>query len=1003
MGSGSSSEAKEVQSAPPTARQTPKQPKRNRQFEEVQIAAGTSSRARSQGASPNPGSSSNRTPRGQDPGASGSTAERRPKEQTSQRGAAANASNGKKDPPEQTPALEGVKLKDKKPQSQGRSANMPAQQGLHEPAVSGKPPLARKAPSDSQVGSTVRPSATKQVLDEIEQDLALLRESGLENIGGKPAQAGERVQQADLKIGDDINKGKGKMISSQGQNTSQNVNDDERNAGIDSDLSFDDGGDGGTSQVKVVEGSSSHGDGSRGNNTDRKQKKKENKTKGTEDKAEGVSMKEDDIVFETFYHRSGKEFQCIYQTGMRFYLDDWGSKEWQPFPKRWYNEGLLVTNTILKDDSQQEQAGQSGEQGAGASSQGQSSKSQGRSRGGGADDREGFLMHPTRGRIPTYIFYKKHNVHMYFDKDTGSWVRMPIGWELHHNMVKSLVDQVEEAVPTWGDRQDILSLLRACNYDPDECISIYLHLQKDQWMKAPKTAKEGKAMEEGENRMADLEEKVRKMEIELQKERTTRQEMERNLEEQMTKYSELEVEAKEWEAQLSAATGGRPMSARPISRMHKAGKGPPPKGGKGKPVPMPQVEETVNPDDVLDLDANAKELRKSHTRLKMDVERYMGDLKHIMGQIGPTIKQLKLSEKSSQGEIEEVRALYRKEAIQRKLLYNQLQELRGNIRVFCRVRKDDRAESCLKFPSDTDIVAINPQQGKKMFTFDRVFDPNSTQEQVFDDTKSIITSCADGYNVCLLAYGQTGSGKTFTMMGPENNPGINIRAMKELFKVCDEKKETMSFNLVVSLVEIYNETIQDLLTSEAKTLELRTAGNKVNIPGLTEYPIKNLKDVQTVMGLGDKNRSVASTKMNSTSSRSHLVLMLAVEGKDKVTGAITRGTLVLCDLAGSERISKTEAEGQRLVEAAAINKSLSALGQVFTALRSSQLHVPYRNSKLTQILQPSLGGDAKACLFVNVSPDSYNFMESVSTLQFGANARQVALGQAKQNISKGKG
>ncbi|WAR26951.1 KN14E-like protein [Mya arenaria] len=834
------------QSAPPTARQTPKQPKRNRQFEEVQIAAGTSSRARSQGASPNPGSSSNRTPRGQDPGASGSTAERRPKEQTSQRGAAANASNGKKRSVARQP-LQTVAEGNEPATSNGSAAHGQIAGGLHEPAVSGKPPLARKAPSDSQVGSTVRPSATKQVLDEIEQDLALLRESGLENIGGKPAQAGERVQQADLKIGDDINKGKGKMISSQGQNTSQNVNDDERNAGIDSDLSFDDGGDGGTSQVKVVEGSSSHGDGSRGNNTDRKQKKKENKTKGTEDKAEGVSMKEDDIVFETFYHRSGKEFQCIYQTGMRFYLDDWGSKEWQPFPKRWYNEGLLVTNTILKDDSQQEQAGQSGEQGAGASSQGQSSKSQGRSRGGGADDREGFLMHPTRGRIPTYIFY----------------------------------------------------------------------------------------------------------EIELQKERTTRQEMERNLEEQMTKYSELEVEAKEWEAQLSAATGGRPMSARPISRMHKAGKGPPPKGGKGKPVPMPQVEETVNPDDVLDLDANAKELRKSHTRLKMDVERYMGDLKHIMGQIGPTIKQLKLSEKSSQGEIEEVRALYRKEAIQRKLLYNQLQELRGNIRVFCRVRKDDRAESCLKFPSDTDIVAINPQQGKKMFTFDRVFDPNSTQEQVFDDTKSIITSCADGYNVCLLAYGQTGSGKTFTMMGPENNPGINIsmRAMKELFKVCDEKKETMSFNLVVSLVEIYNETIQDLLTSEAKTLELRTAGNKVNIPGLTD-------------------------------SRSHLVLMLAVEGKDKVTGAITRGTLVLCDLAGSERISKTEAEGQRLVEAAAINKSLSALGQVFTALRSSQLH---------------------ACLFVNVSPDSYNFMESVSTLQFGANARQVALGQAKQNISKGKG
>ncbi|WAR26979.1 hypothetical protein MAR_012683 [Mya arenaria] len=198
-----------------------------------------------------------------------------------------------------------------------------------------------------------------------------------------------------------------------------------------------------------------------------------------------VSQKEDEAVFETFHHRSGKEFQCFYQAGERMHFDDWGSKAWQPFPMRWYNEGLLVTTTKPKDDSQ---TGNSVEQGAGASSQGQSSKSQGRSRRDGADDRAGFLMHPTRGRIPTYILYKKHNVHMYFDKETDLWVRMPIAWELHHNMLKSLVDQVNESIPTWSDRHDILSLLRACNYDPDECISIYINLQKDQWMKGPKTA-----------------------------------------------------------------------------------------------------------------------------------------------------------------------------------------------------------------------------------------------------------------------------------------------------------------------------------------------------------------------------------------------------------------------------------------------------------------------------------------------------------------------------------
>lgn len=709
-------------------------------------------------------------------------------------------------------------------------------------------------------------------------------------------------------------------------------------------------------------------------------------------------QKEDDLVFETFYHRSGKEFQCIYQSGMRFYLDDWGSKEWQPFPKRWYNEGLLVTNTILKDDgateTRNDQAG-----GASGSGQGQSSGSRQRSQGSSnnSDDREGFIMHPTRGRIPTYIFYKKHNVHMYFDKETGAWVRLPIGWELHHTMVKALVDQVEEAIPSWGDRHDILSLLRACNYDPDECISIYLHLERDEWMKVPRTSKEAKSQENREHKIADLERRVRDLEIELQKERAAKEEALKENEDLTLKVSELEVENKQTEAQLSAATGGRPKTARPVSRMMVAGKVG--KGGKGG----KQVQgEVVNPADILDLNATAKDLRKSHTRLKLDVEKYMGELKAVMGKMGPAFKQLKTSEKGTMEEIEEVRALYRKEALQRKLLYNQLQELRGNIRVFCRARKDDRADNCLKFPSDQDIVCIHPQQGKKMFSFDKVFDMSSTQEAIFEETKAIITSCADGYNVCLLAYGQTGSGKTFTMMGPEKNPGINVRAMKELFQVCADRKETRKYEMEVALVEIYNEHIQDLLTSDAKTLELRTAGNKVDIPGLTYQNISSIADVKKVMDMGDQNRTTAATKMNSTSSRSHLVLMLSVTGQDKVTNAISKGTLTLCDLAGSERISKTEAEGQRLIEAAAINKSLSALGQVFTALRTSQLHTPYRNSKLTQILQPSLSGDAKACLFVNVSPDPSNFLETVSSLTFGSNARQVALGQAKQNISKGK-
>nr|XP_022302064.1 kinesin-like protein klp-3 isoform X1 [Crassostrea virginica]XP_022302065.1 kinesin-like protein klp-3 isoform X1 [Crassostrea virginica] len=700
----------------------------------------------------------------------------------------------------------------------------------------------------------------------------------------------------------------------------------------------------------------------------------------------------EDIIFETFYHKSGKEFQCMYLDGMRFYLDDWGSKEWQPFPKRWYNEGLLITNSVVKDQEnenrrrQQQQQQQSS--GAGASGSRPQQPGYQQQSSSGQDDREGVLNHPKRGRIPTYIFQRKHNIHCFYDRDQGQWMRLPIGWELHHEMVGKLVDQVEEALPTWGDRQDILALLRQCNYDPDECMSTYLYLEGDPWLKAPKTHHEAKAAEQKDEMIEKLRMQLKEVEESLKQERTARVDAEKLVKDQEEKITELEVENKQHEAQLMSLQQNRPKTAMQRPKT---------------PQVVTQVvkEETVDPEDIVLLNNTAKELRKSQVHLKMEVQRYFDVLR---GQITKSIdgmKNIKSTSSGSQEEMEEIRALYRKEAMQRKLLYNQLQELRGNIRVFCRARRDDRAGCCLKFPTDSDIVAMDGNQQKKMFSFDKVYDPNSTQEQIFADTKGIITSCVDGYNVCLMAYGQTGSGKTFTMMGPEANPGINIRAMKELFDVCKERVETVTYTLKVSLIEIYNETIQDLLTSDARPLELRTAGNKVSIPNLKEVEIRNLDDIKKTMAQGDKNRTVASTKMNSTSSRSHLLLMLSVEGQDKVTGAITRGTLILCDLAGSERISKTEAEGQRLVEAAAINKSLSALGQVFTALRTSQLHVPYRNSKLTQILQPSLGGDAKACLFVNVSPDVNNFSETVSTLNFGSNAKQIALGQAKQNIRKG--
>merc|ERR1712117_640867 len=201
---------------------------------------------------------------------------------------------------------------------------------------------------------------------------------------------------------------------------------------------------------------------------------------------------------------------------------------------------------------------------------------------------------------------------------------------------------------------------------------------------------------------------------------------------------------------------------------------------------------------------------------------------------------------------------------------------------------------------------------------------------------------------------------------------------------------------------VYNEQVKDLLRDpkdkNPKEILIRIVGKSVTIENALEMEIKAVDDVKKMIKRGDENRHVTATKMNTNSSRSHLVLRIQVEITDNVTGGRTIGSLTLVDLAGSEKISKSGAEGQTLIEAAAINKSLSALGQVFSALRTKSVHVPYRNSKLTQLLQPSLGGDAKACIFVNCSPLDTNSQETTSTLEFGQNARQVQVGKANQTV-----
>ncbi|XP_051794743.1 kinesin-like protein KIFC3 isoform X2 [Acanthochromis polyacanthus] len=346
---------------------------------------------------------------------------------------------------------------------------------------------------------------------------------------------------------------------------------------------------------------------------------------------------------------------------------------------------------------------------------------------------------------------------------------------------------------------------------------------------------------------------------------------------------------------------------------------------------------------------------------------------------------------------------YKREMNLRKKCHNELVRLKGNIRVFCRVRPVSQeeqdsadAKTMLSFDSDDDAILYLSNKGKIMtFELDKVFPPQATQEEVFQEVQSLITSCIDGFNVCIFAYGQTGSGKTYTMEGVADDPGINQRALRLLFSEVMEKAPDWDYKISVSMVEIYNETLRNLLgenPTDKLDIKMNPDGSgQLYVPGLTEITVQSPEDINRVFELGHMNRATACTNLNEHSSRSHALLIITVSGFNVATGNRTQGKLNLVDLAGSERIGKSGAEGSRLREAQCINKSLSALGDVINALRGKHSHVPFRNSRLTYLLQDSLSGDSKTLMMVQVSPLPANMSESVCSLKFAQRVRSVEL------------
>ncbi|KAH7348469.1 P-loop containing nucleoside triphosphate hydrolase protein [Rhexocercosporidium sp. MPI-PUGE-AT-0058] len=370
---------------------------------------------------------------------------------------------------------------------------------------------------------------------------------------------------------------------------------------------------------------------------------------------------------------------------------------------------------------------------------------------------------------------------------------------------------------------------------------------------------------------------------------------------------------------------------------------------------------------------------------------------------------------------ESKRKLIKEESL-RRILFNQVQELKGNIRVMCRVRPvfsnnaDEGPVAKLTYPDldkESKELEIQGREEKSSlgtitrknhsFSFDRVFGPESQNKEVFEEISQLVQSALDGYNVCIFCYGQTGSGKTHTMSSAD---GMIPRATHQIYETATNLKDKgWTYTMEGSFVEVYNEEIHDLLGNskdfDKKKHEIRhdEQRKQTTVTGLKTVPLDSANTVELILKQAANNRSVAATKSNERSSRSHSVFILKLVGRNSTTNETSEGTLNLVDLAGSERLKQSGAEGDRMKETQNINKSLSCLGDVIGALGQGKEggHIPYRNSKLTYLLQYSLGGNSKTLMFVMASPLEAHLSETLTSLKFATKVHNTHIGTAKKS------
>ncbi|KAJ8705533.1 hypothetical protein PYW08_012579 [Mythimna loreyi] len=333
-----------------------------------------------------------------------------------------------------------------------------------------------------------------------------------------------------------------------------------------------------------------------------------------------------------------------------------------------------------------------------------------------------------------------------------------------------------------------------------------------------------------------------------------------------------------------------------------------------------------------------------------------------------------------------------------------------NVRVVVRVRPMDQREkldgsySCVSVDGKNNTVAVTKNnvtaaEPPRVYAYDAVFDSNTSQMDIYVQTASpIVEEVLKGYNGTIFAYGQTGTGKTYTMAGSNTAPelrGIIPNSFAHIFSHIAKAKDDEKFLVCVTYLEIYNEEVRDLLGNNPhQSLEVKERPDiGVFVKDLTGYVVHNADELEKIMAVGNKNRHIGATAMNTESSRSHAIFSITVESSKRGSDNkmhVKMGKLHLVDLAGSERQSKTQATGTRLKEATKINQSLSVLGNVISALVDGKsTHIPYRNSKLTRLLQDSLGGNSKTVMIATIGPADTNYVETISTLRYANRAKNI--------------